>query len=53
MMYAQLGRDLSDGEIVRRLVMSFADNLTMPVHFVPAVRILPECKEWPRRGVMA
>ena len=52
-MYIQLGADLSDEEIVQRIIISFADDLTMPVHFLPAVKILPACKEWPRRGVIA
>ena len=52
MMFCQLGRSLSDKEIIERLVMSYADRLEQPVHFVPPIRILQADHQWPRRGVI-
>jgi hypothetical protein len=52
MTFVQLGRGLSDQEIKTRLIMCLADNLTLPVHFVADIEMLPENYDWPRRGVL-
>jgi len=52
MIHVQFGRGLSDSEIMTRLLMSFADNLEWPVHWVPAIEFLPTSAEWPRRGIL-
>lgn len=50
--FVQFGRGMSDQEIVERIVMSYAEYLTEPVHTIPPVRILPAEGQWPRRGVL-
>jgi len=52
MTFVQLGRGLSDQEIKTRLIMCLADKLTLPVHFVAEIEMLPANYEWPRRGVL-
>ncbi len=50
-MFVQFGRGLSDDEIAQRLVMSYAEHITEPVHFIPPIKML-DGGGWPRRGVM-
>jgi len=51
-MFCQLGEGLSDKEVKARLLQSYADTLTLPVHFVPEPVLLAPNYQWPRRGML-
>ena len=50
--FVQLGKGMTEREIVARLVWSFADRLEEPVHVVPPVRFLAAGEQWPFRGIL-
>ena len=52
MTFVQLGKDMTEREIAVRLIMSFADRIDGPVHFVPPIALLPARDGWPLRGVL-
>jgi hypothetical protein len=52
MTFVQLGKGMTAHEVAIRLVMSLADSLAAPVHFVGPITFLAPAGQWPFRGVL-